>query len=122
MSMNLYIEATRKAYAFNKKGKKVSFNDRRTFACWQTPTRVTNEVLEKKTEQENIDAYIKWADSACEPHEEDVYDFNGELDENFEYPVIGKKMVNPAKEHANSLREFMRNCEEEGFKVNFYTL
>lgn len=122
MSMNLYIEATRKAYALNGKGKRVSFNDRRTFDCWQTPTKVTYDVLAKKTEQEKVETYVQWADSAVKPYEDNMYDFESGPDDNLDYPVIGRKMIYPAQEHANALREFLKDCHEEGFSVKFYTM
>lgn len=122
MSMNLYIGATRKAFAFNAKGKKVTFTDRRNFACWQTPTEVTKNILNQKTEEEKVTAYIEWASSVCEPYEEDVYDYTAVPDENLDYPVIGRQMVNPAQEHGEKLREFLKEVQEEGFIVNFYML
>lgn len=122
MSMNLYIEATRKAFAFNGKGKKVTFTDRRSFDCWQTPTSLTYDVLGKATEDEKIQAYIRWADSVSEPYTENIYDYNAQVNEDFEYPIIGSKVVNPAQEHANELRQFIAMCREEGFDINFYTL
>ncbi len=122
MSMNLYIEATRKAFAFNAKGKKVTFTDRRSFNCWQTPTKVTYDVLGKATEDEKVQTYIKWADGACEPYVENIYDYSATPNEDFEYPIIGNKVVSPAQEHANELRNFIADCKEEGFDINFYTL
>lgn len=122
MSMNLYIEATRNAFAFNAKGEKVSFVDSRKFDCWQTPTQVTKSVLAKETQDEKIKEYVMWAQSSSEPYEDDVYDFSGKLDENFDYPVIGKKVVNPAQDHANELSEFLKNCHEEGFVIIFHTM
>lgn len=121
MSMNLYVEATRKATVVVK-GKEKTITDRIKFNLWQTPTKLTYEVLDLPTTEQKVEAYIKWADSVCEPREEEVYDYNGQLDENFDYPVIGTKMVNPAQDHANEFREWLRHCDEEDFSVDFYAL
>lgn len=122
MSMNLHIEATRKAFAFNAKKKKISFTDRRTFNCWQTPTNVTKEVLAKKSDDEKVKAYLDWAESICPGYEDNIYDYGAVMGEDLEYPVIGRKMVYPAKEHGKKLQDFLKNCHEEGFAVNFYMM
>ena len=119
MSMNLYVEATRKA-TVKVKGKRKIITDRIKFGLWQTPTPLTYEVLELPAIEQQINAYIKWAKSVSKPYEDNVYDFSAPLDENFEYPVIGRKMVNPAQEHTVELHKWLKMCEDEDYTVKFY--
>jgi hypothetical protein len=121
MSMNLYVEATRKA-TVKVKGKRKIITDRVSFGLWQTPTKVTYEILPLPTLEQKVEAYIKWADSVSTPYEDNIYDYNGELDENFEYPVIGRKTVHPAQDHAKELRDWLKMCDDEDYSVNFYTV
>lgn len=121
MSMNLYVKGTRKATVVVK-GKKKTITDRIEFDLWQTPTEMTDEVFNLPTTEQKVEAYIKWADSVCEPREKEVYDYNGQLDENLKYPVIGTEMVNPAQDHANEFREWLQHCDEGDFSVEFYAL
>ena len=48
MSMNLYVEGTRKA-TVKVKGKRKTITDSTKFSLWQTPTQLTYEVLELPT-------------------------------------------------------------------------
>ena len=121
MSMNLYVEGTRKATVMVK-GKEKTITDRTSFKLWQTPTKLTYEVLDLSTTEQKVEAYIKWANTVCDPYEEDIVDYNGPLDENLDYPVIGRKMVYPAQEHANEFREWLQMCDDEDYQVDFYTL
>ena len=121
MSMNLYVKGTRKATVVVK-GKKKTIEDRTKFDLWQTPTKLTYEVLALPTLEQKVEAYIKWADSVSTPYEDNVYDYDGELNDDFEYPVIGRKMVYPAQDHARELRDWLRMCDDEDYTVNFYTL
>lgn len=121
MSMNLYVEGTRKA-TVKVKGKRKTITDSTKFSLWQTPTKLTYEVLALPTVEQQVKAYIRWADSVSKPYEDNIYDFSAPLDENFQYPVIGRKMVNPAQEHTAELREWLKMCEDEDYTVKFYTV
>lgn len=121
MSMNLYVRGVRKATVVVK-GKKKTIEDTTSFGLWQTPTVLTCEVLALPTNELRVEAYIKWADSVSTPYEDNVYDYNGQLDENFDYPVIGRVMVYPAREHASDLRAWLRMCDDEDYTVEFYEL
>ena len=44
MSMNLYVDGTRKA-TVKVKGKHKTITDRVSFGLWQTPTEVTRQIL-----------------------------------------------------------------------------
>lgn len=121
MSMNLHVEGVRNAFV-KVKGKKKTIVDRTKFSLWQTPTELTYEVLALPTIEQKVDTYLRWAESVCPPREEDVYDYSGPLDENFEYPVVGREMVYPAQQHAKELREWLKMCDDECYSVSFYTL
>ena len=118
MSMNLYVEGTRKA-TVKVKGKRKTIVDRVSFGLWQTPTEVTLQILSLVPVQQ-AEAYIEWAKSASEPYEDNVYDYEAMPDENWEYPVIGRKMVDPVEEHAMEFRDWLKMCEDEDYTVKFY--
>ena len=96
MSMNLYVVGTRKAEV-HVKGKTKSIIDETEFDLWQTPTKLTCEVLALPTLDQRVEAYIKWADSVCST--KDV-----------------------AQDHINSLYKWLRMCEAEDYQVEFYML
>lgn len=119
MSMNLYVEGTRKA-TVKVKGKKKAITDCTKFSLWQTPTELTYEVLALPTVEQQVKAYIEWAKSVGEPYEDNVYDYEAMPDENWEYPVIGRVMIDPAEEHAAEFRDWLKMCEDEDYAVKFY--
>ena len=118
MSMNLYVEGTRKA-TVKVKGKRKTITDRVSFGLWQTPTEVTRQILSLPPVQQ-AEAYIEWAKSISEPYEDNVYDYEAMPDENWEYPVIGRVMVDPAEEHAAQFRDWLKMCDDEDYTVKFY--
>lgn len=59
MSMNLHVEAT----ITTMHEKLGEFEVRRTFDLWQTPTKVTRELLSHKNIPDIVDAYEAWCDS-----------------------------------------------------------
>ena len=67
MSMNLYVEGTRKATVKVKGKKKKAITDRTKFSLWQTLTELTYEVLALPTVEQQVKAYICWVDSAIKP-------------------------------------------------------
>ena len=118
MSMNLYVEGTRKA-TVKVKGKRKTITDRVSFGLWQTPTEVTRQILRLVPAQQT-EAYIEWAKSASESYEDNVYDYEAMPDENWEYPVIGRVMVDPAEEHVKEFRDWLKMCQDEEYTVKFY--
>ena len=118
MSMNLHVEATRKA-TVKVKGKRKIITDRVSFDLWQTPTEVTCQILSLPPVQQT-EAYIEWAKSVSEPYEDNAYDYEAMPDENWEYPVIGRVMINPAEEHVTEFRDWLKMCEDEDYTVKFY--
>ena len=120
MSMNLYVDGTRAA-TVKVKGKRKTITDRTKFSLWQTPTEVTRQILSLVPAQQT-EAYIEWAKSASEPYEDNVYDYEAMPDENWEYPVIDRVMVDPAEEHVAEFRDWLKMCDDEGYTVKFYTV
>ena len=122
MSMNLYVEGTRKA-TVKVKGKRKIITDRVSFGLWQTPTEVTRQILSLPPVQQ-AEAYIEWAKSISEPYEDNVYDYEAMPDENWEYPVIGRVigrvMVDPSEEHTKEFRDWLKMCQDEEYTVKFY--
>ena len=122
MSMNLYVEGTRKA-TVKVKGKRKTITDRVSFGLWQTPTEATRQILSLPPVQQ-AEAYIEWAKSISEPYEDNVYDYEAMPDENWEYPVIGRVigrvMVDPSEEHTKEFRDWLKMCQDEEYTVKFY--
>ena len=54
--------------------------------------------------------------------EDNVYDYEAMPDENWEYPVIGRVMVDPAEEHTSEFRDWLKMCDDEDYTVKFYTV
>ena len=121
MSMNLYVEGTRKA-TVKVKGKRKTITDSTKFSLWQTPTTVTYEILALGIIEQQVEAYTKWAKNISEPYEDNVYDYTANPDENWEYPVIGRVMVDRAEEHAAQFRDWLKMCDNEDYTVKFYTV
>jgi hypothetical protein len=69
MSTNLHLKAVREV--FTKSGK--SSTQFQTINLWQTPKAITNEILEFKTFDEQLEAYCKWADTRQLSYDDDCY-------------------------------------------------
>ncbi len=72
MSMNLYVEGTRTA-TVKVKGKRKTITNRTKFSLWQTPTKLTYEVLALPTVEQQVKAYICWVDSVSKPYEDIMF-------------------------------------------------
>lgn len=62
MSMNIVLEGTR--ILTTQSGRKV-VDRKKVDRILQTPTKVTYEILEKKTFEEQLNAYCDWEESRC---------------------------------------------------------
>ena len=118
MSMNIQFIATREIKYKDKSGSwKTTTQDDRFYDVYQTPTSVTYLIHESSNK---VQAYIDWVKAISENWNEKVhvYDYDGEMDENFEYPVIGTKIVNQGEEHIKLFLEWVEaREEEEGFTI-----
>ena len=117
MSMNIQFIATRKIKYKDKSGCwKTTTQTERFKNVYQTPTNITYLIHESSNK---IQAYVDWVKAISENWNEEVhiYDYNGEFDENFEYPIIETKIVNPREDHIKLFLEWIETQEEEGFTI-----
>ena len=113
MSMNLHVTAVRQAWAFNRAGHKVKFEDNQHFSLWQTPTADTYRMLHSGDPAE---AYKKWVLDQSEDEKVDIYaddDWDGEG------PPIRTEIVNYGKEHVENLDAWIATMKEQGYTVEF---
>jgi hypothetical protein len=108
MSTNVYVKATRNVTFTKKNGKQGTDVQTTEFATYQTPTKVTLEVLSKANQEEKLDCYIKWAQQSSANR------CASESDR--------AENVRATKQHVNELREFVRVSEEDGYTVEFYSI
>ena len=118
MSMNLYVEGTRKATVVVK-GKTKTIEDRTKFGLWQTPTTVTYQILDLPSVEQKVAAYAEWAKSVSQPYETDLYDYFSDGDEDL---IIGRQTIDPAAEPMAEFREWLQMCDDEDYTVAFYTV
>ena len=109
MSTNIHFIATREVQVL-KTGiittQEISFRE------WQTPTRVTWEIMDSS---DRVQAYKDWILRECShDEEEDVF---AEDDIFGEDEPIGKRIYNAGKEHVAEFEEWIKMCEEEGYTV-----
>jgi hypothetical protein len=121
MSMNLHIHGMLTVTG-KVKGVMRTATEYRNFSCFQTPTVITNAVLDKSTQDEMVTEYTKWVMSVTSEKQEPIFDYEADMNDEFEYPIIGYQMVHSGKDHITELRKFIVECEEDGFDVEFYTL
>lgn len=117
MSMNIQFIATREIKYKDKSGSwKTTTQDDIFYDVYQTPTNVSY-VIHKSDNK--VQAYIDWVKAISENWNEEVpvYDYDCEMDENFEYPIIGTKIVNPGEEHIKLFLEWVEAQETEGFTI-----
>lgn len=114
MSMNVIIIATRKITFKKKNGEMHDSVQMETFRAWQTPTKITYEILES---QDPTQAYIDWIlrDRSLDREvpvftEDDIFGDGA---------PVGTKIVNEGKEHVEEFRAWVEQVEEEGFTVAF---
>lgn len=82
------------------------------FSEWQTPTRVTREIMNST---DPIQAYKNYILTECSRDEElPIY---AEDDVFGEGTPIGVDVYNNGKEHVAQFEEWLNMCEEEGYTV-----
>lgn len=114
MSMNVIIIATRKISFKKKNGEMHDSVQMETFRAWQTPTKITYEILES---QDPTQAYIDWILRERSRDEElPLY-----ADEDFLGigEPVGTQIVNEGKEHVEEFLTWVKQVEEEGYMVEF---
>lgn len=113
MSMNLHLVAEREVTVV-KTGKQRK--QEIYFDLWQTPTVVTNEIMGKSDVKQ---AYIDWVTSMSETEKIPVYaddDLFGDHD------PIGFEEVNTGVDHVTELNAWIKECENEGYEIEFYSM
>lgn len=110
MSMNLHVQAEKILYEkLNKKTyKKFSTPLIHNFNLWQTPTKITYEILNSKN---YFNAYKDWVSSISLDEKEPIYDFKDDS-------IIGHKIVNYGKDHIEELEKWIK--EHEGWDITWY--
>ena len=108
MSTNIYIRAIREVTFVRPNGKKGVDYSRKEFTTFQTPTKVTLEILSKANQEEELDCYIKWAQQSSANNSASGSDKAANIKE--------------ANRHVKELREFVRASEEDGYNIEVYSM
>ena len=117
MSMNIQFIATCEIKYKDKSGCwKTTTQDDRFYDVYQTPTNITYLIHESSNK---IQAYVDWVRAISESWagEVTIYDYNGGLTSDFEYPIIGTKILNPGDDHIKLFLEWVDAKETEGFTI-----
>jgi len=112
MSMNLQVSGER-TVTVNKTGKKSKQTTH--FSLWQTPTEVTRAALKGNPKQ----FYIDWVKERSEDETEEVF---AEDDIWCEREPIGTRTSNPGLEHIAELEQWLKECEDEGYELEWYEI
>jgi hypothetical protein len=114
MSMNILITATRKITFKKKNGRRGSEIQTVKFREWQTPTKITHEILASK---DPAQAYIDWILRDCSIDVETPVFAEDDIWE--EGKPVDIKIFNAGKEHVEEFREWIKSVEEDGFTLKF---
>lgn len=117
MSMNIQFIATREIKYKDKSGCwKNTTQTERFKDVYQTTTKVTHVIHQSGNK---VQAYVDWVRSILGNWNEEVniYDYNGEMTADFEYPVLGTKIVNPGEDHIKLFLNWVETQEAEGFTI-----
>ena len=108
MSTNIHFLATRDIIVVKtgKQDKQEIYFDR----VWQTPTRVTLEIIKN----DPIQGYRDYILNECSEDRE--YEIYAEDDIFCETP-IGTETYNPGREHLEEFDAWVRECEESGYTI-----
>lgn len=112
MSTNIHFYATRKITFRKKNGKRSGAIQQISFErVWQTPTRVTLEIMKG----DPIQGYKDWILNECSSDQ--MINVFADDDIFCENVPIGKEVYNPGKEHLAAFEEWLAMCDEEGYTV-----
>ena len=113
MSTNVYINAVRDVIVI-KTGEKSQQSKK--FNAWQTPTKVTYNIIGKDGLEEKIKAYADWVLSIIQEEEIPVY----EKDDFFrERDPVGTRKIHSGKDHIEQLSLWIESVTEAGYEVEF---
>ena len=114
MSTNIYINAVRQI-----KVLKTNRIDEQwiQFSAYQTPTKVTYEILNNESIESRIQAYKNYILTQCSHDEElDIY---ADDDVFGEGEPVGKEIYNAGKDHVALFDEWLEMCATDGYDVYF---
>lgn len=103
MSMNIYIEGTRKVLLKSNPSKESTQTIH--FNCWQTPTDVTDKILKSK---DQMQAYKDW-----------VMDFYKRVKIEDD---CGDVYDGYSEDHIERLNEFIKKCKNESYEIEIYQM
>ena len=109
MSTNIHFIAHREVKVI--KTNRVSTQEIK-FDVFQTPTRVTHEIM---TSEDRVQAYKAWV--LREYSQDHVINVFAEDDVWEERDPVGERIYNAGKEHIENFEAWLKMCEEEGFEV-----
>ncbi len=113
MSTNLHVNGVREV-TVNKTGKlDLQFTK---FDLWQTPTKVTREIL---ASDNHAQSYRDWVNLSREEIQQPIYEKADFFEEG---EIVGYKTVCYEDDHLKSFDAFIKDCEEEGYELKFYSL
>ena len=114
MSMNIFITASRKITFKKKDGRRSSSIQTVVFSTYQTPTRVTYEILESTNPAQT---YIDYILAECSVDEEEPVFADDDI--YGEGKPVGIEIYNAGKEHVEEFKAWIAQVEEDGFTVKF---
>ena len=114
MSMNIFITAERKITFKKKDGKRSGSVQKVEFSTYQTPTRVTYDILESK---DPAQTYIDWVLAECSVDEEEPVFADDDI--YGEGKPVGTAIYNAGKEHVEEFKAWIAQVEEDGFTLKF---
>ena len=112
MSTNIHFVAKREISFKKKNGDVATDIQTEYFAVWQSPTRVTHEIMQSVSP---VDAYIDWVKRECSrPQELKVY---ADDDIWSEREPVGVEVYNPGEDHIAEFKDWVCVKEEQGYTI-----
>lgn len=111
MSINFHISGTR-SITVNKTGAVET--QQSDYYPWQTPTKVTNEILATKLP---VEAYKAWVISVSEDEQELVYEDDDIFSEN---EPVGSRTINVGTVECINVDEWVADAVASGYELEFY--
>lgn len=109
MSLNLHLDATRKV-TVNKTRKQSKQTV--SFGLYQTPIDVTNKAINSGNPRQ---VYIEWVKSISKDEVEPIF----AEDDIWGSTPIGTQTVNRGLEHIADLAVWLKECDDEGYDIEW---
>ena len=114
MSMNIHLRAELKGVFRSENGTEFNKTLSERFDCIQTPTIVTDEILNSKNRKK---AYIDWILKTFEDYSEPIYANDDYFNEREPIKYV---IVNSGKEHIKELNKFLKFVK--GWNIIWYKM